>query len=69
MVSVMAQETLIPPSSKEKPSDASFLFKTGLGVGAYGTVLAAATGTVCLACLLVSPTLLGVAAYQKFKDR
>ena len=39
----------------------------GGGFAAYGTTMAVAVGTVCPVCIVATPLLLGVGAYQKYK--
>ena len=39
----------------------------GSGVGAYGALSLVLTGAVCPACIVITPTLLGYGAYQRYK--
>ena len=54
----------------EKPQSTetgnAMLFAGG-GFAAYGTTMAVTTGVFCSACILATPVLLGVGAYQKYK--
>jgi len=55
--------------SKSGKTDANILIGTGVGVGGYGAVLAAATGTICTACLIFAPALIGVGIYKRSKAK
>jgi hypothetical protein len=41
----------------------------GGGFAAYGTTMAVTAGFVCSVCVVATPVLLGVGAYQKYKHR
>ncbi len=45
-----------------------YLFMAG-GVGAYGVTVAAVTGAVCPACLVITPALVGAGIYKKMKSK
>lgn len=57
----------MPPG--HAPSDAAFFLKSGLGVSVYGTALAATTGVVCPACVMVAPALIGAGVYKTLKNK
>lgn len=49
-------------------SNANVVVLTGVGIGAYGSLLAASTGFVCPICVVATPLLLGVGGYMKYKE-
>ena len=51
---------------QEDMNDAKITAGVGVGIGAYGGVLAATTGTICPVCVIATPALLGY-GYYKYK--
>jgi hypothetical protein len=54
----------------EKPQSTetgNMMLVAGGGFAAYGTTMAVAAGTVCPVCVVATPLLLGVGAYQKYR--